>query len=319
MKVGNFLNRLIFNLKLFWNSFFVGLKTADEKTMGVTKDGKTIDSSIEQQMTEEGVYADLLRGEVTQEVEELRDANYRDYKQSFDYQYIGNGNVMKKDENMLAPKVNVFNPENLPIYLIQDTLLITHSVSDSMMSVDEDGIYKDVPDEYPITIERDVFPRFLIEKYAKKIVVRRGENNDKIDLYCSMYSRAHRPTDSLFITELYNILNKKVRESDTILIDTVEFVTNGCYGAKDITFFKFGNLTFEGINTYDGNFVLTYSAIPICDGLDLTEEYRTESLDKKYENKELREGATISFENIVEKETYDSEQALSLLSEFNKN
>ena len=44
--------------------------------------------------------ADLLKGELTQEVLELRDSNYRGYKGSFDYKYIGNGNVQKKNENM---------------------------------------------------------------------------------------------------------------------------------------------------------------------------------------------------------------------------
>ena len=66
----------------------------------VTKDNNVVDNGIEEQLSEESVYADLLRGELTQEVIELRDSNYRGYKGSFDYQYIGNGNVQKKNETI---------------------------------------------------------------------------------------------------------------------------------------------------------------------------------------------------------------------------
>ena len=113
-----------------------------------------------------------------------------------------------------------------------------------------------------------------------------------------------------------NIYEKKIKPSDTIDIESIEFVTEACYGSKDIVFFKFGDMVFESINMYDGNFVITYSAYPICDGLDLTEQYRTEEMDRKYENKELRENAKIYYEEPEEK-TLDVNQALSLLKEFN--
>ena len=89
MKVGNFFRNIFLNIKILWHSLFVGMKSADEKTMGMTKEGEITDNAIEEHISEEGVYADLLRGELTQEVMELRDSNYRGYKGSFDYKYIG--------------------------------------------------------------------------------------------------------------------------------------------------------------------------------------------------------------------------------------
>ena len=316
MKNGNFFKRIYLNLRIFWHSLFVGMKSADEKTMGVTKEGNITDNAIEEHISEEGLYADLLKGELTQEVMEMRDSNYRGYKGSFDYKYIGNGNVMKKT-NMASPKLDVYNPESLPVLLIQDNKLIVQGVLEATGDAEKEGDEINNKNEtFSLTIERDVFPRFSIEKYIKKIVVRKNTNNVKIDLYCSSYARQFMPTDSLFITELKNILENKIKPSDTVMIDSIEFITDACFGAKDITLFKFGNLKYESINMYDGNFVITYSGVPICNGLDLTEQYRTKEMDIKYENKEMRENAKLYFEEPEEK-TLDMNQALSLLKDFN--
>jgi hypothetical protein len=59
--------------------------------------------------------------------------------------------------------------------------------------------------------------------------------------------------------------------------------------------------------------------VPICWGVDLTEKYRTEEMDKKYADKEMRKNATLDFENMVtiKEEKMDTTQALNLLKEFN--
>lgn len=315
MKIGKFFKNILLNAKILWHSLFVGMKDADQKTMGVTKEGKIADGNIEQQVSQDSVYADMLKGEVTQEVKELRDSSYRGYKASFDYKYIGNGNVIKKT-SMINDDIDAFNPENMSIYLVQDNKLITRSVKDALDGANSEGDeVKNENADYSITIERDNFPRFLIEKYVKRVVVRRNETETKIDLYCSTYPRQYMPTDSVFIVEIRNILEGKIKPNDTVEIDSIEFITDGCYGAKDIMFFKFSNLEYESINVYDGNFVITYSAFPLCDGVDLTEQYRTEEMDKKYENKEMRENATFTY---IEKEesTLDINQALKILNDY---
>lgn len=317
MQIGNFFKKIIFNIKLLWHSLFYGIKVAEQKTMGVTKEGSSEDSTIEQQVTQDNVYADLLKGEVTQEVENLRDSSYRGYKASFDYKYIGNGNSVKK-ETMLSDDVNVYNPDNLHVALVQDNKLITQSVKDVLDGVEDNDDVKNENKDFTLIMERDNFPRFHFEQYVKKIVVRDYNGIEKkIDLYCSVYPRLKRPTDSIFITEMEKIMNNDIKPTDTILIDSVEFVTDGCYGAKDITFYRFSEMQYEEINVYDGNFVITYSGIAICDGLDLTEQYKTEEMNKKYKEKAAKEGATIM---MTEKEvnTLNVNEALSVLSEYSK-
>lgn len=317
MKIGNFFKKILFNLRIFWHSLFMGMKTADQKMMGVTKEGKISDTTVEQQLEQDGVYADLLKGEVTQEVKELRDSTYRGYKASFDYKYIGNGNSIKKT-TMISDDILAYNPEGMDIFLVQDNKLIvkgTKDVIDGMKEADDN--INNTNDDYLLIFERDNFSRFKYEKFIRKIVVRKDEENYKIDLYCSIYARQNMPGDSLFITEIKKIMDGIIKPTDTVLVDTVEFITDACYGAKDITFYKFGNMNYESINVFDGNFVITYSANVICDGLDMTEQYRTAEMDKKYENNEMRENGVIYFEE-KEEETLDINQAMDLMKEYTK-
>ena len=320
----NFFKKLKFNISLIWHSFFRGMRAADIKTMGGAKSSESDGSSIEESIEQKSLLNDLLNENITQEVQELVDSNYRVLRHANDYEYLGNGNVVKKQKNMLADDLKIFNPEEYKVIVIQDNKLVVKGVleaTDGRYDEDGDIASEDKEDRYTIKIERDIFPRFLIEKYVKKIVVRQGEENVKVDLYCSSYPRQFRPTDALFINEMMNIYGKKVRNIDTVDIESVEFITDKAYGVDDIILFKFGNMKYESMNMYEKDFVVTYSAIPICDAVDLTEKYHMDSLDEKYATNARRENApetVINFEDLYyEKDTLDTNEASKLLRELN--
>lgn len=324
MKVNNFFKRLRFNISLVWHSLFRGMRSADVKTMGGAKSSESDGSSIEESIEQKSVLNDLLNENITEEVQELVDSNYRVLRHANDYEYLGNGNVIKKEKNMISDKLNIFNPEEYKVVVIQDNKLVVKGVLEATNGrYDEDGdiASEDKEDRFTIKIERDVFPRFLIEKYTKKVVVRKSNDNLKIDLYCSSYPRQFRPTDALFINEMFNIYGKKVRNFDTVEIDTLEFITDKAYGAEDIILYKFGNMKYETMNMYDKDFVVTYSATPICDAIDLTEKYHMDSLDEKYATNARRENApetVINFEDLYyEKNSLDTDEASKLLRELN--
>jgi hypothetical protein len=300
------------------------MRAADVKTMGGAKSSESDGTSIEESIEQKSVLNDLLNENITEEVQELVDSNYRVLRHANDYEYLGNGNVIKKQKNMLADNLKIFNPEGYKIIVIQDNKLVVKGVLEATKDrYNEDGdiASEDMVDRYTIKIERDIFPRFLIEKYTKKIVVRQSEENVKVDLYCSSYPRQFRPTDALFINEMMNIYGKKTRNLDTVDIDTVEFITDKAYGVDDIILFKFGNMKYEGMNMYEKDFVITYTATPICDAVDLTEKYHMDSLDEKYATNARRENApetVINFEDLYyEKDTLDTNEASKLLKELN--
>lgn len=320
----SFFKKLKFNLSVVWHSFFRGMRAADVKTMGGAKSSESDGTSVEESIEQKSVLNDLLNENITEEVQELVDSNYRVLRHANDYEYLGNGNVIKKQKNMLADNLKIFNPEGYKIIVIQDNKLVVKGVLEATKDrYDEDGdiASEDMVDRYTIKIERDIFPRFLIEKYTKKIVVRQSEENVKVDLYCSSYPRQFRPTDALFINEMMNIYGKKTRNLDTVDIDTVEFITDKAYGVDDIILFKFGNMKYEGMNMYEKDFVITYTATPICDAVDLTEKYHMDSLDEKYATNARRDNApetVINFEDLYyEKNTLDTNEASKLLKELN--
>lgn len=322
-KIKIFFKKISFGLSVFFHSLFRGMKSADDKTMGVTREGKIADNAIEEQIQEQGVLNDLLRGEVTQEVMELRDSNYRVFRHADDYQYLGNGNVVAKTKNMLQDDLKVFNPDGYKILLIQDNKLVVKGLLESTENVEVEGdvVKDDKNDRYTLKIEREVFPRFLIEKWVKKIVVRQGDNTFKVDLYCSSYARQFNPTDSIFINEMMNIYGKKVRNIDTVDITSIFFITDKAYGAKDLMEYRFENLIYEGMHMYDKDFVITYSSDLSFSVNDITDQFKTKEMDEKYANKARKnESVEISFEDYEDaqlQDTLDTSEALNLLKSLN--
>ena len=322
-KIKTWFNKIRFSFSFFFHSIFRGMKSADDKTMGMTKEGEIAENAIEEQVQQQGVLNDLERGEVTQEVMELRDSNYRILKHANDYEYLGNGNVVAKTKSMIQDDLKVFNPENYKILLIQDNKLVVKGLVEATRDIEKEGdtVKEDMEERYVLKIERDVFPRFLIEKYVKKIVIRKSDAfKVKVDLYCSSYARQFIPTDSLFINEMMKIYGKKTRNYDTVDISSIEFITDKAYGADDITLYKFDSLVYESMNMYDKDFVITYSGVPVCDGLDLTEKYKTKEMDEKYATNAPKENAAvISLETAMyERDTLDTDKALELLKSLEK-
>lgn len=322
-KIKSFFTHIRLGLSIFFHSLFRGMKSADDKTMGVTKDGKITDNAIEEQIQEQGVLNDLLRGEVTQEVMELRDSNYRVFRHADDYQYLGNGNVVEKVKNMLQDDLKIYNPEGYKVLLIQDNKLIVKGFVESTETVDVEGdiVKEDKDERYTLKIEREVFPRFFIEKWVKKLVVREGNNNIKIDLYCSSYARQFNPTDSIFINEMMQIYGKKTRNFDTVDINRINFITNKAYGVKDLMEYHFDGLKYEGMNMYDKDFVITYSTECGYGVNDITDQFKTKEMDEKYATKARKnEALELSFEDIVNtqaQDTLDTNEALNLLKNLN--
>ena len=118
-----------------------------------------------------GVFKDILEEKVTQEVKELCYTSYKVANEAKKYRYIGNGKVIKKTESQLAEKHGLIDEsDNLPIVLIQDNNLICEDVLTILKEVDNKN-NKKVFNEYTIKIKRDLFPRFLIENYIKKLVL----------------------------------------------------------------------------------------------------------------------------------------------------
>ena len=128
-----------------------GMKGAEDEMLSQKSSLNTDNVGVHQVINENRLSKDLLKGEVTQQVEELR---YRDYKvsrESKKYKYLGEGIAVKKD--LISNSTR----------LIQENKLIVKTVSEELNRVDKETY---AIDEYTLKIVYDSFPKFKLEKYC---------------------------------------------------------------------------------------------------------------------------------------------------------
>ena len=92
------LKGLLRRIKKIAYSIPFGMKAGDEMLATSNKDGSN-GIVMEDKIEQNSLLNSLLRGEVTQEVEELRYETYKAEEESNNYKYIGNGVAMKIDSS----------------------------------------------------------------------------------------------------------------------------------------------------------------------------------------------------------------------------
>lgn len=298
---------------------FSGLRAAD-KVAFAAKDtsGNGDGANIEVQNEEKSVYKDLLRGEITQEVRELRHEMYYAERESHKYKYVGNGVAVKKNKLFDDEVKGLENSDGYKVQLIQNNREDTEGVADNL--VEYDYRLKDQRN-YTIKIERNFIPRFRIEEFANKVVVKRiDEKHVLLDVYVTKYesqfNRRHKP----FLNELEAVYMGDT-QSDIIDFDTLSFTTFKAYGADDLIYYKYNNIKFDNIVEFNGDYVLKFFADIECDGDDLINEFYDEIAAKKNAEHAPRKGKnTINILDVVKVEPeYNVDEAEKLINFYKEN
>ena len=151
----NKIKKYLLNL---WYGLPFGLKAADSEIMG-SKSVEDNDTSIHQEVSDERVAKHLLKGEVTQEVEELRYRTYKVDKESQNYKYLGNGIAVKEKDSEKPTERTKFK-------FTQENEAICESVLESLNQVGKHGV-----ERYRFEIDYKEFVRFKVEKFITKVDV----------------------------------------------------------------------------------------------------------------------------------------------------
>lgn len=298
---------------------FSGLRAAD-KVAFAAKDtsGNGDGANIEVQNEEKSVYKDLLRGEITQEVRELRHEMYYAERESHKYKYVGNGVAVKKNKLFDDEVKGLENSDGYKVQLIQNNREDTEGVADNL--VEYDYRLKEQRN-YTIKIERNFIPRFRIEEFANKVVVKRiDEKHVLLDIYVTKYesqfNRRHKP----FLNELEAVYMGDT-QSDIIDFDTLAFTTFKAYGADDLIYYKYNNIKFDNIVEFNGDYVLKFFADIECDGDDLINEFYDEIAAKKNaEHAPRKDKNTINILDVVKVEPeYNVDEAEKLINFYKEN
>ena len=271
-------SKIWFNIRTFFHLFFRGLNQADKVAFGSKEESLNKDLSIEQQQEVDCVWNDLIKGEVTQRVKDLRYETAHAVRESKHYEYIGNG--IAKKRTMYEYKGIAENSEGYDIVLVQDNSKIIKGVGDAF----DNPII-----EYEIKVNAPFKLKHRVDSYLKKVILRK-DNEEKyyLVLYFSKYLEKYNNVHKFFLSELTRIYEGKDMRSDILLINSVEFMTKNAYGDNDDVVYKIGLTEFRNIKEFDGNYVLTFNA-KIKEKDDLIRLVYDEKSAEKFNNKTARD------------------------------
>jgi hypothetical protein len=266
-------------IKSFFISLSYGLKNAENDILKQKSTASLASNSVVQKVQMNQLAEGLLKGEVTADVEILRDRIYYVSDESKKYKVIiDTVGTSKAFKNLTKPnKPSVFEDDEYDVSIIMDNEAIPSGVISALNSVGGYGI-KDI---YPLKFEYEFSPKFKLEEYVKKLVFKTNKLDDRlrIELYVPTYVDSFERLEKLFDNEINKVKDGK-RKAVNFDFNTVEFLSDKAYGIDDLRIFKFKMLKFIKIKEYDGKNILIYDVV------------QTESTDKitdKYINKKLRE------------------------------
>ena len=269
---------------IFFDSLFYGMKTTEDSILrqsGITTtNGTTITKEVEDQRLSNA----LLKGEVTQEVEELRYRTFLVEKESKGFEYYAPTLALKKDtqDNKF---MKYDDSDGLELITIQPNDVLTESVTETLQQVGGRG----KREEYRIKIKRKFVPRYKVEQYLTRLDVKKiDDTHMMLDLYVSKYPNDKDFKSKGFVREVEKIRDEKIK-SDILVFEEISFITHHAYRLPDFVKFVFNNIFFKEIVEFDGHYILRFKATFTKDNLDLTKRYYSKTMDEKYKNKEKKE------------------------------
>ena len=278
----NNIKKYLLNL---WYGLPFGMKAADTEIMG----NKSVDDNgvtVQQEVSDERVAKHLLKGEVTQEVEELRYRTYRVENESKNYKYLGNGVAIKEDTKEKKTEKTRFK-------FTQDNESICESVLDGLNQVGKYGSEK-----YRFEIDYNSFVRFKVEKFITKIDVDINEEIGKVEttLHFNTEPNPYDAASMPFINEVKKLLDVKSeyeanRNEIASSILNLSLTTYRAYNEDDFVNYSFINgAKFKSFRQEGYEYLLTftwdeYMRLP----LDLESKYYSKSMAEKYEKKERKD------------------------------
>jgi len=168
------MKKIWYKIKLFFIYLFHGMKAADDVLVTSNKDISTGGSAEEEKIEENNLYASLLKGEVTQEVKDLRYEMYESVKSSKDYKVIDySGTAVKRNHMLLKPPMKIDEEDGLKVVLIQDNKVHIQGAYSSLENIEKVVKTRTEADaEHTFKATHEYMVRNKLETYARKVVVK---------------------------------------------------------------------------------------------------------------------------------------------------
>ena len=271
-----------------WYGLPFGLKAADTEIMG-NKSADDGGTTIQQEVSDQRVAKHLLKGEVTQEVEELRYRTYKVAGEAEKYDYLGNGVAVKSDKNDIPLEKSKYK-------FSQENKMICNSV------LEEIGHINDYGDErYTFEMTYDGLVRFKLEQFTTSVdvLIDTKQKIVKTILHFEKQPNPYNAKSMPFINELKKLFesNKSEyflsRNEIASSLQTFSFATYKANGERDFVTYSFVNgAKFDKMEETDTEYMITYdwdSFIRLP--LNLEKKYYSKSMDEKYKKNERKDVA----------------------------
>ena len=234
------MKHLIDKIKWFFYSLFYGMKTTEDAVFHQTGINSSDGSSIIKEVEDKRVSKALLKGEITQEVQELRYRTYLVDKESQEYEYYAPTLAIKND-NQDTKFLKYDDSDGLELITVQPNDFMVETVGETLEQVGGRGKRT----EYRIKIKRDFVPRYKIEEYITRLDVKKLDDTHVIlDMYVSMYPNDKDFKSKGFVTEIKKIRDEKIK-SDILDYEEISFITKHAYKIQDMVKFIFKNILFR--------------------------------------------------------------------------
>jgi hypothetical protein len=315
MKINNWLKRQIAAIS-------ISLSNVEKNVLN--QEGRSLDEDITKHSRHlQGSLADsLVHGEVTQEVRNLRWRMYKIIKNTKGktltpektdedgdvYYGVKNSDTKAKLKNIKVDEYDdydlemVFNNDEIGISSLDAMNDYVHMYDEPIIGETNDGSISATHGEInateyfalskgekPINIERNIAPKFFIERYTNKINIRRISDEEKLlEFYVSIYPDKYNKNNNLFLNEIKKLINNTNKKFSFLEISEINFITNNTLGCEDFLYYSYCDVIFDKVIEYNGYYVIKFKTKVLVDGQDILSDYVEKELEKKYERKEKK-------------------------------
>lgn len=293
----------------------LAMSNVEKNALGQNSETMVYDTAQFRRNTQGQLADSLINGEITQAVLDLRWRTYKILRETenvtseitgYDEDGMPVVSTKKIDRKKGIKKIKVDDFDNYDLEMVIDNSPIALGVNDVLSSeyidvnetpkiISEDtaslgeisgekyfGSYRS---HLPIKVIREYIPKFDIESYTKKLVIRKiNESERLLEFYVNKYPDQDNKRSILFLKEIEKAI-KNPRQSNMLQLKKVGFITYKCIGVLDFLEFEYDIISFDKIIEFNGNYVIKFIAKIVKDGEDAFEKHKQLELDKKYEQK----------------------------------
>lgn len=320
MAIGNWIKRKMATIAL-------AMAKVEEETL--SQNGQTVDGGIGSfQRINQGRLSDSLqRGEITQEVKELRWRMYKIIKATdgvtatitgYDEDGMPIVEVTGKPKRRYLKNVQADGEDPYkPIMVVDNSEVTMGAFLENVEELSREEIEKSIEitkneetgkdegkatigemtwgghessnkSERPINVIREIRPKFNIEDYTKKMIVREIDGDERLlEFYVSIYPDEYNRKSRLFISEIKRAMNNP-RACDFVELVGVNYITSNTMGASDYELYEYSVTGIHKIVEFDGHYVIKFKANVTTNGENIIDKFRELDLDERYKNKEAK-------------------------------